>query len=1171
MDIKATVKHQFLQISPCVMLAEDSRNYMRMVFDFQTDDWDGTEKTAKFRNPKTEEVYESILDSTGACEIRWEATSDSGIMAVSVFGINGDYRITTGIASVYLMPTLSGGESDTPPSPDVYQQLLTMLGQKADNMTYSDSVLKLLSGSKELASVIIEGGGESVQPDWNQNDSGAADYIKNRPFYDDTNVLLEWDGNTEGLVAATATEEVGGIPVGTAMAYKVAEYMDPESFVGATEIDSDGSSFVITEEEITQAEGVTYVGGLLLTDKAIVAQSVNFPEAGAYTFTANDVYVSKVYTGGIVKLPNKYLNLDTTTVPLMVRLSMGQGISFSESYDTIEQALKSRRPVIGIVDSYKGEDLVLPYWDDKNNTVYFDISSANMSWKYGKIGRSGGGYDTTEYAADLPALTPDGRETNAGCVIIVGSTGTKYQLKKLNATDVGALSGTTASSWADVPELLANYDTVLYNTAYGNPPEGLRAPALIVAAATERGTRQLSILDGSGQIWTGSVNLSSGTITVKKVDAGIQTLNLGATSDVDIRELEEGIYKIITDSGEINLNGFNGSVSGSGAPVTMATYSTNCLYLAASREESSSGITIVVNVLDQAMPTQIVCEANGTDNYASWTSTKTDIKDICLSKDNTTEYTPTGDYNPATKKYVDDAVGNLIDRQMLLEKSIENYYAMRRTGKVYQTKLWKFASNPTSTGEKLMDNAGLVFEPSTDTEEGQDDYLNGQHPLFEWVHCNYIRDDDGTARPIAIEGTDGYKTTGAVDVGAMQMSFWWKWDTSNAEYDLITISDLPHPELGLKPWPECVKLDGTVVPWCIGSAYVSGEASDGLLRSQPGLKPARSQSHNNMITNYQQKGDGYWGAGAVRNTFQFIFNAIKGNTKNSQTLYQGCTNYGYQYEAAVQSAESHTYFPVTNAQAASLVVGSYVSVGYAGNNNGAENRDRGQTTVHAYADDVKILSIETLDESNMAVYLDIPEEAAFNTQPHMYTEDFSAPIILSTMHWWSGSTDAVKGRHDGSLGSNTDSKHPYRVQGREYAVGAYIVASDTVMDLQADYTKHVLVAPKGVTHSSSDTTIRSTYTQISTIPAAVAGNNADWWIGDAGLDEGTGSWYPSAEGSSSSQGCGDRYYAGGATATSGLREYLQGGGLGGGSGAGSVCLYTEDWLGGGYWIYAACD
>lgn len=511
------------------------------------------------------------------------------------------------------------------------------------------------------------------------------------------------------------------------------------------------------------------------------------------------------------------------------------------------------------------------------------------------------------------------------------------------------------------------------------------------------------------------------------------------------------------------------------------------------------------------------------------------------------------------------------DAQKILEQSIENYYALRRTGKVYQTKLWKFAENPSSLGEKQLDNAGLVFEPSTDTSEGRDDYLNGEHPMFEWVHCNYVRDADGSPRPIAIEGDGVYKTTGAVDVGSMQMSFYLNWDVSNLEYDLITISDLPHPELGLEPWEECTKEDKTVLPWCIGSAYVSGLASDGKRRSQPNLKPARNNSHNNMITNYQAKGEGYWGAGASRNVFQFIFNAIKGATKNSQNLYAGCTSYNYQYDAAVQSAEAHTYFPVTNAQAGNLIVGSCVSVGYGGNNNGTSNIDRGQTTVHAYADDVKILSIETLDDNNMAVYLDIPEEDAFSTTPHVYTEEFSAPIVLSTMHWRSGSTDTVRGRHDGSPGSNTDGKHPYRVQGREYAVGAYIVASDTVMDLQADFTKKVLVAPKGVAHSSSEATIRSTYTEIGTIPAAAAGENADWWIGDCEINNVTGSWYPSAEGSGSSQGCGDRCYAGGSGATSGMREYLQGGGLGYGSGAGAACLDCWYGLGSGYWLFVACD
>ena len=512
----------------------------------------------------------------------------------------------------------------------------------------------------------------------------------------------------------------------------------------------------------------------------------------------------------------------------------------------------------------------------------------------------------------------------------------------------------------------------------------------------------------------------------------------------------------------------------------------------------------------------------------------------------------------------------LVDRNEPLENLIENYYAMRRTGKVYQTKIWKFASNPTPTGEKMLDNTGLVFEPSTDTTEGQDDYLNGQHPLFEWCNVNYIRDADGSPRPTYIEGMEGYKTSGSVDVGAMQMSFYWNWDTSNAEYDLVTISDTPHPELGLKPWPECVRADGTVMPWCIGSKYISGIASDGKLRSQPGLKPERKQSHNNMITNYQAKGEGYWGAGAVRNTFQIIFNIIKGATKSSQALYAGCTSYSFQYEAAVQSEEAHTYFPVTNAQANSIVVGGYVSVGYGYSTGSTISNDRGNDSVHAYADSVKVLSIEDLDENNKAVYLDIPEEGAFNTMPHVYSENLSAPVILTSIHYRSGATDAVRGRHDGSPGSNTDGKRPYRVQGREYAVGGYIVASDTMTWQNEDGTRTVYSAKKGTEHSSVTNTIQSTYKEAGTIPVNSSGSVGDYWIGDVGVDFDTGASYPRAQGSGSSQGVGDYYYAGG-TGTNTFREYLQGGFLSFGAYAGASYLNSGSTLSGVGWSYLACD
>ena len=541
-----------------------------------------------------------------------------------------------------------------------------------------------------------------------------------------------------------------------------------------------------------------------------------------------------------------------------------------------------------------------------------------------------------------------------------------------------------------------------------------------------------------------------------------------------------------------------------------------------------------------------------------------DGKDGPPGKDATVDPTLTKEGEAADAKIVGDKFATLEKEE--LEKAIENYYAMRRTGKVYQTKLWKTAANPSSAGEKLLDNAGLVFEPSTDTVLGQDDYLNGQNSLFEWVHVNYIRDSDGSPRPIAIEGMEEYKTSGSVDVGSMQMSFWWDWDDSAEEYTLVTISDTPHPELNLKPWPECVKADGTVMPWCIGSAYISGIASDDLLRSQPGLPPEVRQSHNSMLANYAEKGEGYTGAGAVRNLFQIIFIAIKGATKNAQTLYKGTTSYSWQYDASVQRAEKATYFPVTNDQAANILVGSSVYVGYGRNDGGTLNKDRSITTMRQYADMARVLRIEDLDENNKAVYLDISE--GFDTTPVQLTEELSSPIIMSSMHWYSGETDKVLGHHDGSPVSNVDSKHPYRVQGREYAVGGYIVAADTVMDFQEDYSKDVYIAPRGVAHSSSDATIRETYTKIGNIPAEADG--ADWWVGDIDVDVETGGWYPSVKGASDSQGFGDRCYAGG-TATSGTREFLQNGNLWNASLGGPACVDCRVSLGRAGWNYLGCD
>ena len=525
----------------------------------------------------------------------------------------------------------------------------------------------------------------------------------------------------------------------------------------------------------------------------------------------------------------------------------------------------------------------------------------------------------------------------------------------------------------------------------------------------------------------------------------------------------------------------------------------------------------------------------------------------------------------ATKQELDDAIANVqsqidglsekvteIEGKLSKSKqeAVEFYYNMQRDGKVYQTRFYKFDVNPTSDGTKMLANEGLVCEPSTDTVEGRDDYES--IPLFKWVHCNYKREADGTPYPVAIEGDENYKTTGDVDVGSMMMSFWYKVE-ENGDYIDYYISDSPNVLLGLKPWTNCVRADGTTVPWNIYSSYFSGLASDGKLRSQPNLRPENFQSYQNMVTNYGKKGDGYFGAGVDLETFQILMIAIKYGTKNSQSVFKGTTNYNVQYQAAVQRSEKDTYFPVTQAQKNNIIVGSSVYVGYPSDNNGTPNYDRGVTTMREYANMAKVLRIED-DGDNARVYLDCDP---FDTMPKT-VGTISAQVTISSMHWYSGTTDKVIGHHDGSE-VNSD-KYPYRVQGIEYAVGGYLLASDTIMDIQADMSKIVYKLNKGAERSSSIETIKANSTVIGTIPAADGSN--DYWIGDIGIKD--GAWYPKSKGTGNTTGVSDRIYFGG-TATSGQREYLMGGLLWDGSLAGACCLSCGPGLSGAYWDFLAHD
>ena len=521
---------------------------------------------------------------------------------------------------------------------------------------------------------------------------------------------------------------------------------------------------------------------------------------------------------------------------------------------------------------------------------------------------------------------------------------------------------------------------------------------------------------------------------------------------------------------------------------------------------------------------------------------------------------------PADSKATGDAIKKAEEKvsSTIDERIMDAFFGSMRNGKVYQTELYLTETNPTSDGVKTIANKDKVCEPSTDTLEGQDDYEG--IGIFNWYNCNYVTDDYGRKIPTAIEGWgNGYKNDGTVDVGVIAMTPYWSVIEKDGKH-IWTLSDTPNDDYGLIPWETARKEDGTYAPYVIHSKYVSGIGADGLLRSFKNSKPARSQCYNNMIDNYQKKGKGCWGAGKERDMYVILYDVIKYATKNEQKTFKGTTSYNFQIPASIERSTKETYFPVANNQAAQIIVGGYVSVGYGTKNtDNTVTNDRGYATIHQYADDVKVLRIEDLDENNKAVYLDV--EDGFTTIPVTLSDEVNAQIILTSMHWWSGTTDKVIGKHDGSMTSNTDGKHPFRVMGLECSVGGYVVYADSVMIFKEDYSKDVYIAPRGTKHVKDEATIKSTYKLIGNIP----GNEGnDFWIGDIGVDVETCSWFAKTVGASDSQGWGDRCYSGGKN-TSGSREDLGRGSLGDWSHAGSVFVACWGGLGGASWHYLGCD
>lgn len=473
-----------------------------------------------------------------------------------------------------------------------------------------------------------------------------------------------------------------------------------------------------------------------------------------------------------------------------------------------------------------------------------------------------------------------------------------------------------------------------------------------------------------------------------------------------------------------------------------------------------------------------------------------------------------------------------------VENALSNYFALRRNGKVFTTKIYKWETSTSPVGVKMNANENMIAEPSVGRTEGRDDYA--QYGLFHHFTCNFSVDENGFNHVDALEGQIGFTKYGKVQVGEVTMSAWFGIEDTT-EAVLYHYSD-SQTELTPYPMKESVNPDGTISPFMIHAKYAAGDI-DGVPYSSKGLAPANGcqatqarnpVSYTGMITYMHKLGGHYCGTTSWDLFYRQLMMIIKYATTHSQRIMAGCTSYSNQNQNLVEETGAMRVV-LTKAQAAGYVIGSYVSIGDVGSNT---NRDRYFSYIHNKAYSVKVTKIEDVDDSNAAVYVDAPE--AFDT---------TLTTWITTMPWHSGATDEVAGS-DGSPNSNTNGKDPYKIQGIETCIGAYEVLGNVVMDIvtgpDGNPARDVYVCEDASTLSSNIATVRANYKKAI---AQVAYTAASWkYITEETTDPNLGIMIPTKVGGGSTTGFADGLYTD--TGTSGQREWRALGYLNAGAHAG---------------------
>ena len=310
----------------------------------------------------------------------------------------------------------------------------------------------------------------------------------------------------------------------------------------------------------------------------------------------------------------------------------------------------------------------------------------------------------------------------------------------------------------------------------------------------------------------------------------------------------------------------------------------------------------------------------------------------------------------------------------------------------------------------------------TDASTGVADWSEND-PMTWYVRANAKSLADGTMEVLAVETEAAFDVTGeTAPVYCFSPALAVKeWDDGSYLYTSWHM----RAGNGYVPMAGDVAPDGThrLLTW--HPAFYGGKNSAGGMTSGAGLLPMPWTSANaalplaRKLTAY----DGLWCDCDTQ--FALMAWRLRHWTLSNSGQLEGCTGYNYQYTLAAAETGVKRVL-LAKAQGANLLVGSCVCLGERGSNT---NNDRNQAYNHDVFNVAKILSVDT-------VTVDDTEYAAVNLDLAS-TIDTTTTMLVSTMPWPNGTTEALPGHSDGCIGNLTNGRYPYRIAGMEMQIGSY--------------------------------------------------------------------------------------------------------------------------------------